>query len=96
MRSLFFIFEKKNEKNVIDFWDNNCNSVGLYNADVVIRSHGAGVALIEVDESGEYDISYCLALCIRLRKETPQCKLLLMFPEQDKSGVDKVVKAKQK
>ena len=66
------------------------------NADVVIRSHGVGVALIEVDESGEYDISYCLALCKWLRKETPQCKLLIMCPEQDKSSVDKVVKAKQK
>ena len=66
------------------------------NADIAIRSHDAGIALIEVDESGEYDAVYCLALCTLLRKETPQCKLLIMCPEQDKDSIDQVVKAKQK
>jgi hypothetical protein len=65
-------------------------------ADVAIRSHDAFAALIEVDETGEYDVAYCLALCTLLRKETPQCKLLVMCPEQNKDSIDQVVKAKQK
>ena len=64
-------------------------------ADVAIRSHGAGIALIEVAESGEYDTSHCLALCTWLRKETPGCKLLLMCPEQDKDSVSQAVEAKR-
>lgn len=63
-------------------------------ADVTIRSHGASIALIEVAEMGEYDVSHCLALCTWLRKETPQCKLLLMCPEQDKGGVAQAIAAK--
>lgn len=64
-------------------------------ADVAIRSHGAGIALIEVAEAGEYDMEHCLALCAWLRKETPDCKLLLMCPEQDEESVAQAVTAKR-
>ena len=64
-------------------------------ADIAIRTHAASTALIEVSESGEYDTSHCLALCTWLRKETPGCKLLLMCPEQDKTGVAQAVEAKK-
>ena len=50
-------------------------------AAATIRVHDARVALIEVAESWEYGIAYCLELCARLREETPGCKLLLMCPE---------------
>ena len=65
-------------------------------ADVAIRSHNADTALIEIGESGELDASYCLALCAWLRQETPQCKLLLMCPEQNTDSVSKAIKAKKK
>ena len=65
-------------------------------ADVAIRSHNADTALIEIGESAEFDASYCLALCAWLRQETPQCKLMLMCPEQNADSVSKVIKAKKK
>jgi len=64
-------------------------------ADIAVRSNDAETALIEIDESGEYDTSYCLELCVRLRKELPKCKLLIMCPEQDKDSIFKVITAKQ-
>ena len=64
-------------------------------ADVAIRSHGAKAALIEVAESGEYNVEHCLALCTWLRKETPSCKLILMCSEQDKCCISEVVAAKK-
>ena len=63
--------------------------------DDAIRSIGAKVALIEVAEYDEYGISYCLALCSCLRKETPDCKLILMCSEKDEKCVDEVVSAKK-
>ena len=65
-----------------------------HNAHVVIRSYDAKAALIEATESGHYDMAYCLALCERLRKQTPQCELLLMCSEQDEHSVKLVVNAK--
>ena len=41
-------------------------------ADVVIRGCGASCALIEVAESGEYDVAYCLALCAWLKQRNPR------------------------
>jgi len=64
------------------------------NAKNSLRSHHAKAALIEVTESGPYDMDYCLALCKELRVQTPECKLLLMCPEQDEQSVRKVVDAK--
>ena len=55
----------------------------------------ADVALIEVNESVRNDVSRCLTLCDRLRKEAPQCKLLLMCPEQDRTAVAQAVEAKR-
>ena len=56
---------------------------------------GASCALIEVAESGEYDVAYCLALCAWLKKETPACKLLLLCPENDEECISEVVTAKR-
>lgn len=64
-------------------------------ADVVIRGCGASCALVEVAESGEYDVAYCLALCAWLKKETPACKLLLLCPENDEECISEVVAAKR-
>lgn len=60
-----------------------------------IRAHAAGVALIEIAECGEYNAAYCLALCARLRRQAPGCKLLLMCPEQDTAAVSQAVQAKR-
>ena len=65
-------------------------------ANAAIRNNKAKVALIEVAESGPYDMEYCLALCEGLRTQFPECKLLLMFPEQDRRNIKKVVDAKSK
>lgn len=66
-----------------------------YNTDLVF-SNGLKleVILIEVSESRNYDIEYCLILCEEIRKINPWCKLLLMVPEQNKNSVNLVVKAK--
>lgn len=65
-------------------------------ADVVIRGCGASCALIEVAESGEYDVAYCLALCAWLKKETPACKLLLLCPEMTKNAFPKSLRQKSR
>ncbi len=64
-------------------------------AGVAICCHYADIALIEIVESGKYDVSHCLALCVALRKQAPRCKLLLSCPEQDRASVMKVVAAKR-
>lgn len=63
-------------------------------APVVIHNQAAKVALIEVAESGRYDMLYCLTLCKQLRKAAPDCKLLLMCPEQNEGSVKLVINAK--
>lgn len=67
-----------------------------HSAQATIEGQNAKVALIEVTESGPYDMEYCLALCKRLRKNTPECKLLLMVPEQDEESIKQVVNPKGK
>lgn len=61
---------------------------------ITIKNNKARVALIEVAESGPYDIGYCLELCKKLREETPDCTLILMCSEQDEKTIKKVVEAK--
>ena len=63
-------------------------------ADTAI-ARGAGAALIEIAETGRYDADYCLALCARLRREAPGCRLLLLCPEQDESSIAAAVAAKR-
>lgn len=64
------------------------------NADIAINSTKAKAVLIEVVESGPYNIRYCLELCKKLRENNPECKLILMCPEQDEKSVRQVVGAK--
>lgn len=64
------------------------------NANTAIHNNTAKVALIEAAESGSFDMAYCLTLCKTLRKNVPQCKLLLMCPEQDEESIKQVVDAK--
>ena len=59
-----------------------------------IADCNAKAALIEAAESGPYGMDYCLALCKKLREQTPYCKLLLMCSEQDEGNVKQVVGAK--
>lgn len=61
----------------------------------LINSIHAAVALIEVAESGEYDIAYCLKLCAKIRMKTPKCKLLIMCSELDQKNIDLVIDAKE-
>ena len=61
------------------------------NANFAIGSYNAKVALIEVAESGAYDMAYCLTLCKRLRQHTPECKLILMCPEHDEGDIKHVI-----
>ena len=61
---------------------------------VAISSQPFKAVLIEVTESGCYDISYCLELCRELRITVPDCKLLLMCSEQDETSVEQVIQAK--
>ena len=61
---------------------------------VALNSQAFKAVLIEVAESGRYDISYCLELCRELRITVPDCKLLLMCSEQDEPSVERVIQAK--
>ena len=58
-----------------------------------IHYNAADVVLIEVAETGEYDVPYCLALCAKVR--ATNCKILLLCPEQDEASIAAVVEAKQ-
>ena len=66
------------------------------NANIIIGNHKAKAALIEVAESGPYDLEYCLDLCNELKKNTPKCKLIVMCSEQDERSVKQVIYAKGK
>ena len=59
-----------------------------------ISSHASKVALIEVSETRERNISYCLDVCASIRSETPGCKLILMCSEQDEEAVEQTINAK--
>ena len=65
------------------------------NAAGAVHTDGADTVLVEIAESGEYDASYCLALCSRLRGAAPGCRLLALCPEHDGAGVLAMVEAKQ-
>lgn len=65
-----------------------------HKANFTVNNYNAKVALIEAAESGPYDIDYCLTICKELRKQNPECKILLMCSEQDEKSVKKVVDAK--
>lgn len=64
-------------------------------ASAAIHSRHAGVALIEVGETGDYDTARCLMLCREIRKDAPGCKLVLMCPEQNRASVAAAVRAKK-
>lgn len=66
------------------------------NADFAISSYGIDNVLIEVTESGPYDMDYCLSLCKLIRRNTPECKVILICSEQDEKSVEKVIAAKGK
>lgn len=67
-----------------------------HKSSLTIHRYKAKAALIEVAETGPYNIGYCLALCNELRETTPECKLILMCSEQDEKTIDLVVDAKAK
>jgi hypothetical protein len=60
-----------------------------------VASYEADTVLIEVQETGEHGIAYCLALCGAIRREAHGCRALLLCPEQDEEAVDGAVKAKR-
>ena len=66
------------------------------NASALARVHYACVALIEIAESGEYNAAFCTALCHKLHRESPRCRLLLMCPEQNEACIAQAVDGKQK
>ena len=61
---------------------------------IAISSNNTKAALIEATESGPYNMNYCLQVCENLREQRPECKLLLMCPEQDEKSVKQVLDAK--
>ena len=87
-QGLMQMLKEKAELNI--YYESDYKSI-----DAAIRGHDAQIALIEISENGEYNVFQCLSLCEWLRKETPNCKLILMCPEQDKSSINEVVAAKK-
>lgn len=72
-----------------------CLEQDYANADSIARDFCATSALIEVGEDGDFDMLYCLALCDRLHRELPECKLLLLCPEDDDRGIAKAIAARR-
>lgn len=64
-----------------------------HRSNLTIHKQDAKVALIEVAETGAYDIGYCLVLCDELRETAPECKLILMCSDQDEKTIDLVIDA---
>ena len=62
-------------------------------AEADILMNKSGVILIEAAEAGEGDVSDCLVFCVRLRKITPDFKLLLLCPATDEKGIASAVDA---
>jgi hypothetical protein len=74
------------------------NASVVYESDYVLaednaRVEGTDVVLIEIAETGKYDVDYCLGLCSRLSGR--RIKLMLLCPEQDESVVSAVINAKR-
>lgn len=67
-----------------------------HKANLAIQSNKAKAALIEVAETGPYDIEYCLALCKELRENTPECKLIIMCSEEDEKAIKLIIDSKWK
>lgn len=65
-------------------------------AKAVVEGEDAKAALIEVTESGPYHIGHCLELCRQVKKDRPDCKLIIMCPEEEEESVKEVVRAKGK
>lgn len=65
------------------------------NAGLTIINHNPKAVLIEVAESGPYDVGYCLELCKEIRRKMPECKLVLMCLEKNERSVEEVVAAKE-
>ena len=64
------------------------------NATSATIAYGADAVVFEVAEFGEYDTSYCLKLCDRIRREAPACRLLLLCPEHNEQSVSTAGEAK--
>lgn len=73
-----------------------CYEPNYANADVSIRAYLAAGALLEVSEDDTHNISFCLALCARLREVTPHCRLMLMCPEGQPEAVHRAIEAKRR
>ena len=67
-----------------------------HRSSLTIQRYKAKAALIEVAETGPYDIGYCMALCKELRESVPECKLILMCSDQDEKTIKEVIDAKGK
>jgi len=73
----------------------SCYEPDYTQADVCVKKNNAKVALIEAAETGAHNVSHCLEICAKLRKETENCKLILMCPDQDEEAVAQTVSAMQ-
>lgn len=53
------------------------------------------VILIEVAESGKFNIHYCLNLITNIVKKVSRVKIILMCSDQDEASINLVLKAKE-
>lgn len=74
---------------------NIMHEIDYANAAAAIAVNNASVALVEVGETSGYDVAHCLVLCGQMREKTPECKLMLLCPEQDEKSVAEAVAAKR-
>ena len=79
----------KDKEEICPIYESNYKNVSL-----TITKYKPKAVLIEVAEAGPYDIGYCLELCKKIRRKTPECKLILMSSERDERSVKEVITAK--
>jgi len=72
-----------------------CYEPDYTQANACVKKNNAKVALIEAAETGIHGVPQCLEICAELRRETENCKLILMCPDQDEEAVAQTVNAVQ-
>ena len=61
----------------------------------IILECQAQAALLEITEGEQCSPTYCLRMCSLLRQTVPQCRLMLMCPEQNPGAVEDSIRAKR-
>ena len=77
----------------------NMEAFGIYdykNAGITALSRKPYLALVEIPEKHGFPALDTLNVCGEIKKSSPDCKIVLLCPEQDKESVDACIDAKKR